>query len=156
MTGLLDDMMKESMYVAQTLAWNLTDINVQEEMREKYDGKYKYGFHLHSGDGSINKSGTSAGIAISILMYSLINNLKINNTFGVTGEANLDGSVNEIGALKYKFMGGIKAGIKSFIFPKENLKDYNDFMEKYGKTDIVNGINFYPINHIKEAFDLIF
>ena len=156
LTGLLDDMMKESMYVAQTLAWNLTDIKVQEDMREKYDGKYKYGFHLHSGDGSINKSGTSAGIAISILMYSLINNLKINNTFGVTGEANLDGSVNEIGALKYKFIGGIKAGIKSFIFPKENLKDYNDFMEKYGKTDMVKGICFYPISHIKEAFDLIF
>ena len=155
LTGLLDDMMKESMYVAQTLAWNLTDIKVQDGLREKYDGNYKYGFHLHSGDGSINKSGTSAGIAISILIYSLLNNLKINNTFGVTGEANLDGSVNEIGALKYKFIGGIKAGIKSFIFPKENLKDYNEFMEKYGKTDMVNGISFYPISHIKEAFDLI-
>jgi len=156
LTGLLDDMMKESMYVAQTLSWNLTNIKVQEELRERYDGTYKYGFHLHAGDGSIHKSGTSAGIAISILIYSLLNNLKINNTFGVTGEANLDGSVNEIGALKYKFIGGIKAGIKSFIFPKENLKDYNDFMEKYGKTDIVDGISFYPISHIKEAFDLIF
>ena len=90
------------------------------------------------------------------MIYLCINNIKINNTFGVTGEANLDGSVNEIGALKYKFIGGIKAGIKSFIFPKENLKDYDEFMEKYGKTDIVKGINFYPISHISEAFKLIF
>ena len=156
LTGLLDEMMKESIYVSLTLAWSLTNNLVQDTVRDLYEKKYKYGIHLHAGDGSINKSGTSAGIAISILIYSLLNNRKINNTFGVTGEANLDGSVNEIGALNHKFIGGIKAGIKSFIFPKENLKDYNDFIIKYKDNPIIEGINFYPISNIQEAFDLIF
>ncbi len=156
LTGLLDDMMKESMHVAKTIAWDMTDLSIQNDFIEKYDGRHKYGMHLHAGDGSINKSGTSAGVAVSILIYSLLNNKKIKNTFGVTGEADLDGSVNEIGGLQYKFLGGIKAGIKSFIFPNENSKDYDEFMEKYGKTDIVNGISFHKINHIKEAFELIF
>jgi ATP-dependent Lon protease len=118
LTGLLDDMMKESMHIALTLAYNLTGDERKKQLREKYDGEYKYGLHIHSGDGSINKSGTSAGIAITICLYSLLNNIKIKNTFGVTGEANLDGSVNEIGALNYKFIGGIKAGVTSFILPK--------------------------------------
>jgi ATP-dependent Lon protease len=155
LTGLLDEMMKESMHIALTLAYNLTGEERKKQLREKYDGEYKYGMHIHSGDGSINKSGTSAGIAITICLYSLLNNIKIKNTFGVTGEANLDGSVNEIGALNYKFIGGIKAGVTSFIFPKENMKDYTDFMEKYKDNDLIKGISFYPITHINEAFDLI-
>jgi ATP-dependent Lon protease len=155
LTGLLDEMMKESMHIALTLAYNLTGEERKKQLREKYDGEYKYGMHIHSGDGSINKSGTSAGIAITICLYSLLNNIKIKNTFGVTGEANLDGSVNEIGALNYKFIGGIKAGVTSFIFPKENMKDYTDFMEKYKDNDLIKGISFYPISHINEAFDLI-
>ena len=155
LTGLLDDMMKESMHIALTLAYNLTGEERKKQLREKYDGEYKYGLHIHSGDGSINKSGTSAGIAITICLYSLLNNIKIKNTFGVTGEANLDGSVNEIGALNYKFIGGIKAGVTSFIFPKENMKDYTDFMEKYKDNELIKGISFYPISHINEAFDLI-
>ena len=85
-----------------------------------------------------------------------MNDRKIKNTFGVTGEADLDGSVNEIGGLQYKFLGGIKAGITSFIFPDENSKDYDEFIEKYGKTEIVKGITFYKIKHITEAFHLIF
>jgi ATP-dependent Lon protease len=155
LTGLLDEMMKESMHIALTLAYNLTGEERKKQLREKYDGEYKYGMHIHSGDGSINKSGTSAGIAITICLYSLLNNIKIKNTFGVTGEANLDGSVNEIGALNYKFIGGIKAGVTSFIFPKENMKDYTDFMEKYKDNELIKGISFYPISHINEAFDLI-
>jgi ATP-dependent Lon protease len=155
LTGLLDEMMKESMHIAMTLAYNLTPDDKKTQLREKYDGEHKYGLHIHSGDGSINKSGTSAGIAITICLYSMLNNIKIKNTFGVTGEATLDGSVNEIGALNYKFIGGIKAGITSFIFPKENMKDYEEFMEKYKDTEMIKGISFYPISHIHEAFELI-
>ena len=111
--------------------------------------------HIHPGDGSISKGGSSAGVAITILVYSILNNRKIKNTFGVTGEANLDETSNEIGALNHKFLGGIKAGITSFIFPTENLKDYTDFMEKYKNDDIIKGINFYPVSTVQEALDLI-
>jgi ATP-dependent Lon protease len=111
---------------------------------------------LHMGDGSISKSGTSAGIAITLLMYSLLNDIKIKNTFAVTGEASdLNGSVGEIGALSYKFQGGIKAGVNHFIFPKDNSKDYDDFMKKYGSTKLVDGIHFHAISHINEAIELI-
>ena len=155
LTGLLDEMMKESFVIAQTLAWNLTTPEKQLEFRQKYDGDHKYSMHIHPGDGSISKGGSSAGVAITILVYSILNNRKIKNTFGVTGEANLDETSNEIGALNHKFLGGIKAGITSFIFPTENLKDYTDFMEKYKNDDVIKGINFYPVSTVQEALDLI-
>jgi ATP-dependent Lon protease len=153
LTGLLDQMMQESFQISLTLAYSLLSLKRQEELNIMYKNQ---GIHLHMGDGSVSKSGTSAGIAITLLIYSLLNNKKIKNTFAVTGEASdLNGKVGEIGALAYKFKGGIKAGVKNFIFPKENAKDFDEFMTKYGSTSLVEGICFYQISHIQEAIDLI-
>ena len=156
LTGLLDKMMEESFQISLTNAFELLTEERKSELNKLYNGDQKFGIHLHMGDGSINKSGTSAGIAITILMYSLLSNLKIKNDFAVTGEAcDLNGKVGEIGALSIKIASGIKAGVKSFIFPVENEKDYKDFLEKNKNTDLVNGIQFYPISHISEAIKLI-
>lgn len=156
LTGLLDQMMQESFQISLTLAYNLLSEERKQELKEKYNGTHKYGIHLHMGDGSVNKSGTSAGIAITLLMYSLLNNKKIKNDFAVTGEASdLNGKVGEIGALEHKFKGGIKANVKNFIFPRENDRDYESFLKKYGNTELVNGIQFYPVDTIYEAIELI-
>jgi ATP-dependent Lon protease len=153
LTGLLDQMMQESFQLSLTMAYNLLPLERQKELLTKHSNS---GIHLHMGDGSVSKSGTSAGIAITLLMYSLLSDKKIKNTFAVTGEASdLNGKVGEIGALGYKFQGGIKAGVKSFIFPKENAKDYDDFLKKYGETKLVEGISFYQVEHIDEAIALI-
>jgi len=158
LTGLLDKMMEESFQISLTIAFNLTSEERKTELKTQLDGTQKYGIHLHMGDGSVEKSGTSAGIAITILLYSLLNNKKIKHDFAVTGEAcDLNGRVGEIGALKTKIIYGIKSGVKNFIYPNENKKDFNDFFEKYGNTDLVKdkNINFYPVSHINEALELI-
>jgi ATP-dependent Lon protease len=153
LTGLLDQMMQESFQISLTMAYNMLTDEQKKEILTKHTTS---GIHLHMGDGSVSKSGTSAGIAITLLMYSLLSGKKIKNTFAVTGEAaDLNGKVGEIGALTYKFQGGIKAGVKSFIFPKENAKDYDDFIKKYGSTDLVKGISFHQVEHIDEAIALI-
>jgi len=153
LTGLLDQMMQESFQISLTMAY---DMLTELQKKALLTNQASSGIHLHMGDGSVSKSGTSAGIAITLLMYSLLSGRKIKNTFAVTGEASdLNGKVGEIGALSYKFKGGIKAGIKSFIFPKENVKDYDEFIKKYGETDLVKGISFYQVGHIDEAVALI-
>ena len=156
LTGLLDDMMRESFQISLTLAYDLTSQETIVALRDKYDALHKYGIHMHMGDGSIPKSGTSAGIAIALLFYSLLNNKKIRHDFAVTGEAaDLKGSSGEIGALKTKIIYGIKAGVRHFIYPEENAKDFEDFFEKYGGTDLVKGISFTAIKNIKEAIYII-
>ena len=61
-----------------------------------------------------------------------------------------------IGGLDLKFLGGIKAGITEFLYPKENEKDYVSFMEKYRDDELTKGITFYKVEHINEVFDKVF
>jgi ATP-dependent Lon protease len=73
----------------------------------------------------------------------------------MTGEIQMSGEVSAIGGLNYKILGSIKAGIKEFIYPKENERDYNEFYEKYKDNKIIDGITFHSIEHIDEVLDLI-
>ena len=154
LTGMQGDVMKESMNVALTLAWTLSKIDVQYEIREKYNKEQKYGIHIHCPEGAVPKDGPSAGGAITSAIYSLLNGVKIKHNIAMTGEISLDGNITEIGGLDLKFLGGIKAGVTSFIYPTENKKDYDSFMEKYQNTDLVKGIAFNAVSHISDVFSL--
>ena len=156
LTGLQQDVMKESMHISLTVAWNLTSDERKKELRNLYDGtNNKYGINIHPGDASIFKDGPSAGVTITTVIYSLINNIPIKAKFGMTSEIQLDGSLTAIGGLKYKILGSIKAGVKEFIYPKENKKDFDEFYEKYKDNEILDGIKFHEVDHINEVLDLI-
>jgi ATP-dependent Lon protease len=155
LTGLQGDVMKESMNVALTVAWNLTSFENKEKIRELYEEK-KNGIHIHVPSGSIPKDGPSAGSAIICVIFSLLNNRKIKNHIAITGENSLDGKCTEIGGLDLKILGGIKGGVTEFIYPVENEKDFKTFMEKYKDTDLVKDITFHKVNNIHEVFELIF
>ena len=148
LTGMQGDVMKESMNVAQTLAWSLSPVDVQKEWQSS--------IHIHCPEGAVPKDGPSAGGAITTAIYSLINNKKINHLFAMTGEISLDGTITEIGGLDLKILGGIKAGVKHFIYPCENEKEFCSFMEKYKNDKVIENILFYPVSHITEVFSLIF
>jgi ATP-dependent Lon protease len=154
LTGMQGDVMKESMNVAKTLAWNLTDKKTQNLFIKNNKSK-NAGLHIHCPEGAVPKDGPSAGTAITIAIYSLINKKKIKNDIAITGEINLQGYVTEIGGLELKILGGIKAGVKTFIFPKTNHKDYIIFLEKYKNIDLTD-IIFKEVRHIKEVFDVVF
>ena len=157
LTGMQGDVMKESMNVALTLAWTITPLEIQHIIREKCDtSKNNMGIHIHCPEGSTPKDGPSAGTAITTTIYSLLNDRKIKNNIAITGEITLDGSVTEIGGLDLKILGGIKAGVKEFIYPTENKKDFDKFMDKYKDTELVKDIQFYSVSTIKEVFKLVF
>ena len=153
LTGMQGDVMKESMNVALTLAWNLTPIDKRDEQKLK---NCFNGIHIHCPEGATPKDGPSAGTAITVTIYSLLNNKKIKYNIAITGEITLDGKITEIGGLDLKFLGGIKAGVTEFLYPKENQKEYDTFMEKYKNGELTNGIKFYPVETIQDAFELVF
>jgi ATP-dependent Lon protease len=156
LTGLQQDVMKESMHISLTIAWNLTSLERRKDLRKIYDGENnKYGINIHPGDGSVQKDGPSAGITITSVIYSLLNNIPIKPKIGMTGEIEISGNVSAIGGLNFKILGSIKAGIKEFIYPKENEKDFNEFYEKYKDNKILEGIIFHSVSHIDEVLELI-
>ena len=156
LTGLQQDVMKESMHVSLTVAWNLTSQERQKELRKIYDDvNNKCGINIHTGDNAVSKDGPSGGCAITCALYSLLNNISIKPEFGVTGEIQMSGDVTAIGGLNYKILGSIKSNVTSFIFPKENEKDFDEFLEKYKNDEIIKDIKFYPISNVQEALDLL-
>ena len=153
LTGMQGDVMKESMSVAKTLAWNLTSKTTRNKI---LSGKNKEkGIHIHCPEGAVPKDGPSAGTAITVCIYSLLNNKKILNNVAITGEINLQGKVTEIGGLELKIIGAIKAGVKKIIFPKSNMKDYNKFLEKYTNIDI-SDVEFFSVDNIEEVLKMVF
>jgi ATP-dependent Lon protease len=46
-------------------------------------------------------------------------------------------------------------GAKQIIYPKDNNKDFNDFMEKYENKSILNNITFHEVENINEVLDLV-
>jgi len=156
LTGLQMDVMKESMHVSLTVAWNLTSEERKKELRKLYDGENnKYGINIHPGDGSVHKDGPSAGGIITVVLYSLLNNIPIKSQFAMTGEIQMSGEITAIGGLNYKILGSIKAGVREFIYPKENKKDFDEFYEKYKNDEILKDIKFYEVNEVSEALELI-
>ena len=156
LTGLQQDVMKESMHVALTVAWNLTSETNKNKARQLYDGKSnKYGINIHPGDGSVSKDGPSAGSIITVVLYSLLNDIPIRGKVAMTGEIQMSGDITAIGGLNHKILGSIKAGVKEFIYPKENKKDFDEFYEKYKNDNVLNGIKFYEVDHISEALNII-
>ena len=155
LTGMQGDVMKESMNVALTLAWNLTSIEQRNKIWNEQHHSIN-GVHIHCPEGATPKDGPSAGTAITTTIYSLFNNKKIKYNIAITGEITLDGNVTEIGGLDLKFLGGIKAGVTHFIYPKENQKDFVSFIEKYKDDELIKGINFNSVETIYQVFDLVF
>lgn len=91
-----------------------------------------------------------------MVIYSALTKKTINKLFAMTGEICLQGDITAIGGLDLKILGGIKAGAKKFIYPKQNNKDFNDFKENLDDKSILNNIEFYEVSHINEVIKLIF
>jgi ATP-dependent Lon protease len=150
--------MKESISVSLTNAWNLTSIERQKYLIERYNdvkSNNVFGIHIHCPDISTKKDGPSATTAFTVLIYSLLNDIKIKNYFGITGETHFGLQLTEIGGLQEKLIYSIKSGVREFIFPKENEKDFEKIMEKYKDDKIINGIKFHSLEKVEDVLELI-
>jgi len=158
LTGSLGDVMKESITVSLTNAWNLTPLTRQKQLIEKYNNPKEqsvFGLHIHCPSISTPKDGPSATTAFTVAIYSLLNERKIKNYFGITGETSFDFVLTQIGGLEEKIIHSIPAGIKEFIFPKENQSDFDRMMDKYNGNEILDGIKFHCVERIEDVLNLI-
>ena len=156
LTGMQGDVMKESMNVAKTLAWKLLTKTKQKQLLKIFKDTKLQGIHIHCPEGATPKDGPSAGSAITTAIYSLFTNNKICNKHAMTGEITLQGNVTAIGGLDLKILGGVRAGVKSFLYPEQNEKDFKKFLEEEENKKAVSGIKFRSVNHISQILDLVF
>ena len=151
LTGQQGDVMKESMKVAKTVAWNLIPLEIKNKIYKDMEENGNFGIHLHCPEGATPKDGPSAGAAITLAIVSLLCGIKVTNMVALTGEIDLNGSIHEIGGLESKIEGGKSAGVKKVLYPSKNQKDVDLIKEK---GNILNNIEVQSIENIWEVLDI--
>ena len=145
LTGSLGEVMKESASIALSYLksnYNLYNIS--------YDKLINNDIHIHVPEGAIKKDGPSAGIALTLAIFSALTKTEIPNTLALTGEITLRGNVLAIGGLKEKTIGALRSGIKTVIIPNDNDQDLDELPD-----EVKNNINFIKVKNFKEVYKVI-
>jgi ATP-dependent Lon protease len=146
LTGQVGQVMKES----SEIAWSYLHSAVH-----KYAPGHtffeKSQVHIHIPEGATPKDGPSAGITLVTALLSLLMDLPVLDNLGMTGEITLTGRVLAVGGLKEKLVAARRSGLKHLIFPKDNLRDYDELPDYIKK-----GLTIYFVEHYDEVFEIAF
>ena len=146
LTGQLGDVMKESAQAALSfIRSNSKKLKLNPEFFDKKE------IHIHLPEGAIPKDGPSAGITMTMAMISAISGKPARADVAMTGEITLRGEVLAIGGLNEKLLAAKRAGIKTVLIPKENVKDLTDIQESVKK-----GLKIIPVAKVEEAIPHVF
>jgi ATP-dependent Lon protease len=146
LTGQAGDVMKESSEIAWTYL---------QSASEKYAPGIpffdKSQVHIHIPEGATPKDGPSAGITMVTSLLSLLKGKPVLENLGMTGELTLTGRILPIGGLKEKLVASRRSGLKTLIFPKENLRDYDELPDYIKK-----GLTIHFVEHYDEVLPIAF
>ena len=155
LTGLQGNVMKESMKVARTVAWERIPDSIKYELQTQWKQYGNSGYHIHVPEGATPKDGPSAGLAITACLISYITKQKIRKDIAVTGEIDLNGNALEIGGLNKKLYGAKKAGIKIALYPEDNHKDIEKIKKDYPKLIKEGEFEVYPVKNIYNVLQYV-
>lgn len=143
-TGMLGDVMKESVEAARTVVRSRAgQLGIRDEMFEKRD------IHIHVPDGATPKDGPSAGAAMTTAFVSALTGIPVRGDVAMTGEITLRGEVTAIGGLKEKLLAALRGGIKTVLIPDENLKDLQEIPQ-----NVKEGLEIIAVKWIDQVFDV--
>lgn len=95
--------------------------------------------------GGAKVDGPSAGLAITLAIFSAVTGVPMRQDVAVTGEISLKGQVKAIGGVYEKIYGAKQAGMKVILVPAENS----------GGVKEVRGIQVAFISTLREALDVV-
>ncbi|MDT4761759.1 endopeptidase La [Sphaerochaeta sp. PS] len=146
LTGQLGDVMQESANIAYT--WLKA-----HAVEHKIDMSWfeNNAIHLHVPEGATPKDGPSAGITMTVALYSLVTGQTIKANLAMTGETTLKGKVMPIGGLKEKVLAARRNKIDTILIPKFNKRD----LDKFDET-VTKGIEFHLVSTLEEVLAFAF
>jgi ATP-dependent Lon protease len=118
LTGQLGDVMRESAQAAVSyIRAHVVEWPIDPAFNEKFD------LHIHVPAAATPKDGPSAGITMATALASALMGCAVRREVAMTGEITLRGHVLPIGGLKEKLLAAHRAGIKTVLIPKDNVRD---------------------------------
>jgi ATP-dependent Lon protease len=144
LTGQLGDVMKESAQAALSYArYRSEQLGIDPNYFEEHN------IHVHVPEGAVPKEGPSAGITLTTALISAATGRPVRRDVAMTGEVTLRGKVLPIGGLKEKTLAAHRAGIKTFILPKDNAKDISELPEK-----VRQDLTLIPVSSMEEVLKI--
>lgn len=141
MTGNLQDVMKESITVAEMLVKSRAP-----QYGIDYEKLQKQQIHVHVPEGAVPKDGPSAGAAMVTSIISCLTGIPVHKDVAMTGEVNLRGKVTQIGGLKEKLLGALQGGITKVLIPESNVKDLEEI-----PANVKKGLQIISVETIDEV-----
>ena len=95
-----------------------------------------------------SESGPSGGMMMTLMVYNALTKQDLTHGMNIvgTGTINLDGSVGDIGGVKYKLMGAVKNDADVFLVPSGNYEEAIKVKKEKGyKIDIVSVEKFSDV-----------
>ena len=143
-TGQIGNVMQELAQAALSfLKSRARQFGIDPEIFEQVD------IHIHIPEGAIPKDGPSAGITICTALISAFTGREVLREVGMTGEITLRGRVLPVGGVREKVLAAHRAGLKTVILPKRNLKDLVD-VPKRARSEL----NIIPVEHIDQVLEI--
>ncbi len=142
-TGSLGEVMRESIQAAHSYIRSKADM-----LGIDHDDFKNFDIHVHFPSGAIPKDGPSAGIAVSLVIASVMAERPIRNDMAVTGEVSLQGNVLPVGGIKEKVAAAHRANIPYVCMPRENEKDLKDLPK-----EITRSTKFIFVGSVDELFE---
>jgi ATP-dependent Lon protease len=143
-TGQIGNVMQESAQAALSyLKSRAHDYQVNPEVFDQVD------VHIHIPEGAIPKDGPSAGITIATALLSAFTGREVMREVGMTGEITLRGRVLPVGGVREKVLAAHRAGLKTVILPKRNIKDLVD-VPKRARAEL----KIVPVEHMDQVLKI--
>ncbi len=142
-TGSLGEVMRESIQAAHSYVRSKADV-----LAIDYNDFNEFDVHIHFPSGAIPKDGPSAGIAVCLVIASVMSERPIRNDIAMTGEVTLRGKVLPVGGIKEKISAAYRAGIYNIALPKENEKDLKELPK-----EIIRKTKFTYIERVDQLFE---
>jgi ATP-dependent Lon protease len=141
LTGKLGDVMQESAQAAISYVRSRgPSLGLDRDFYTRAD------IHVHLPEGAIPKDGPSAGITICTGLVSALLRVAVRKDVAMTGEITLRGRVLAIGGLKEKILAAHRAGIRTVVLPRENVKDLQDIPKR-----VLKSLRLVPVAHMDEV-----
>jgi ATP-dependent Lon protease len=143
-TGQIGNVMQESAQAALSyLKSRAREFEIDSDVFEQVD------IHIHIPEGAIPKDGPSAGITMCTALVSAFTGRQVYRHVGMTGEITLRGRVLPVGGVREKVLAAHRAGIKTVILPKRNLKDLIDVPKRAR-----NELRLVPVEHVDQVLEV--
>ena len=143
-TGKLGDVMHESIQAAVSVVRSrAAGYGIPTDFYQRKD------IHVHVPEGSTPKDGPSAGVAMSVAIFSALTKIPIRSDIAMTGEITLRGEVLPIGGLKEKLLAAHRGGVERVLIPDESKKDLVEIPAK-----VKENLEIIPVRWIDEVLEL--